>query len=132
MEVAFQVAFPCLEVPSPERRHINKNCAIQSLCYSVIQKGRRADTPASQEVHPFPVVHPSLEDLPSQAYLVPQREAFPWEDAFLEACPLDLLAACPSEDPSVSCQVGLPCLGELPCPWEVVLHCQGACPACHS
>merc|ERR1719278_2377490 len=88
LEVAFQVAFPCLEVPSP----------------------------ASQEVHPFPAVHPSLEDLPSQAYQVPQREAFPWEDAFL--------AACPSEDPSVSCQVGLPCLGELPCPWEVVLHCQ--------
>merc|ERR1719242_2175068 len=87
LEVAFQVAFPCLEVPSP----------------------------ASQEVHPFPAVHPSLEELP-------------WEDAFLEACPLDLQAACPSEDPSVSCQVGLPCLGELPCPWEVVLHCQGACP----
>ena len=65
-----------------------------------------AVVPASQEVHPslvvlpFQVVLPFLEVLPSQeACQVPQMEAFPWEDAFLEACPLDLQVACPLVPP---------------------------------
>ena len=51
-------------------------------------------------VPPFQEALPFLEVLPSPvACLDLQREAFPWEGAFLEACPLDLQAACPLVPP---------------------------------